>query len=670
MPLILVRRSKDGTRREILEDHEAILLFKHPNQVDSSFMFWLTAFMDLFTFGNHYSWLDLQNGKPFRTLRLPADQVKIKADRNSPAIISEFIWEPGGGAKTIRYKRNEILHFKTSNIHNSNPEEALMGMSPLEPVRSFVQLERVMNKWNWNRFLNSIPSNLILQSEQMVAGGEDRKEQLRRYIKQKMAGPDHAGEPLILDGERWKVDVIARPSEDEIAFLGGLKWIRATYAMNYGIPPSQLGDWSDSFRSNSKEQTADYVSEVMGSWHTLVLGVLNDIYLDRFWPNEPDLRFEYDYSQVPALQPYRYQMAQINEILVRNAMLQPDEARQAMGYDESGEEAMAKFYWNGQELGKEPEPPVLPGQGPLPGTEEDPKKEPPDPGPQDNQQKTMKKPRPLFARQEEEDDDERILIDENAIVDEQDDKQRGHKLFRPIVGFIVLSAALGWLRANRKKEDFNARTPGYIDWVDVMTIKLTNGNVEETNERVRDVIRTANSLGMSIREVKRALNTVFKGRRSDFDLERIARTEVHQASEGGAYLAILSDPDSTHKRWVTSRDQVVRGEQTGETRADHVGMDNQIVPKDARFRDPVSGALLRFPGDADGAITGADVINCRCTFLTETEEFIDRDAAWSRSDTFVNQSQKTVKDASSQFLVDMEARMIARLDQFRRRKSA
>lgn len=662
VPLILVRKSKGVKRSELVEDHPARNLFKHPNEIEPEFQFWQSAYLNLIIYGNTYRWMDLDaSGVPFRTLPLPSDEMKIDPDKSGKALIKQYVWEKKSGDRKI-YKPNEILHFKTTNFI-----EPLIGMSPLEPLRASVLLERTMNKWNWNRFLNSIPTNLILQSEQMVAGGEERKEQLRRYIKQKMAGPDHAGEPLILDGERWKVDVISRPSEDEVAFLGGLKWIRATYAMNYGIPPSQVGDWSDSFRSNSKEQTADYVSEILGGWHRLVLAFLNDIYLDRYWPGETDLEFQYDYSSVPALQPYRYQMSQINEILVRSAMVTPDEGRQAIGYDEAPEEEMKKFYWNGQELGKEPPAPVV-AQGPGPGKDVDPEEEPKDPGPQDNKQKVM---RPRLVRQtEEEEEDEFILLDENSVIDERDDKDRGRKLFGPIVGFIVLSAAINWLRINKKKESFNSRSPGYLDWVDTQTIRLTNGVIDETVERVRDVLRTANSVGMSIREVKRALHTVFEGRRSDFDLDRIARTETHQASEGGAYLALLADPDSTHKRWVTSRDELVRGPQTGETRSDHVEMDNQVVPKEAKFHDQVSNSHLRFPGDADGATTGAAVINCRCTFLAEQKELIDRDAAWSRRSSFVSQSQRTVKSAAHQFLVDMEARIAQRLDALRRRKSA
>lgn len=660
--LVLVRKSKGVKRYEEAEDHPARKLFAAPNEVDPEFVFWETVYSDLLVFGNHYSWLELDGNVPVRALRIPADEMKIRPDNSGKRLIKEYVWEDKGGNRKT-YPVESILQFKTKNLQNR-----LIGMSPLEPLRPSVLLERTMNKWNWNRFINSIPTNLILQSEQMVAGGEDRKEQLRRYIKQKMAGPEHAGEPLILDGERWKVDVISRPSEDEIAFLSGLKWIRATYAMNYGIPPSQLGDWSDSFRSNSKEQTADYVSEILGGWHRLVLAFLNDIYLKRYWPGEPDLEFQYDYSAVPALQPYRYQMAQINQILVQSAMVTPDEARQAMGYDESPEEAMQKFYWNGKELGEEPEPVVAPGvPGPGPGKDEDPEDEPKDPGPADNQQKSAKW-RLLRAAADDE-DEEYLLLDETSLIDEKDDKERGKRMFRPIIGFLVLGAAINWLRANKKKDDFNARTPAYNDWVDVQTIRIVNGVTDETLERVRNVIRASNSVGMSVREVKRGLAEVFKDRKSAFELERIARTETHQAAEGGGYLALIGDPESTHKRWVTSRDERVRGEQTGETRADHVGMDNQVVPKESRFRDPVSGALLRFPGDADGALSGADVINCRCTMVAETKDLIDRDAAWLSRSSFVTQSQRTVEDACRRFLVDMEARIVERLDAMRRRKA-
>lgn len=662
VPLVLVRKTKGVKRYEEANDHAAMEVLRKPNEVEPGFIYQQTIYSDLLVYGNHYSWLDIVGGKPERMLRIPADQVRIKPDNSGKSLIKAYVWEEPSGQRKV-YPRDDILHFHTKNL-----QERFIGMSPIEPLRPTVLLERTMQKWNWNRFYNSIPTNIIMQSEQVVAGGEERKEQLRRFIKQKMTGPQHAGEPLILDGERWKVDVIARPSEEEIAFMQGLKWLRGIMAMNYGIPPSQMGDWSDAFRSNSKEQTADYVSEVLGYWHRLFLAYLNDIYLDRYWPEEPELEFQYDYSDVPALQPYRYQMAQINEILVRSAMVQPDEARQAMGYDESEDEEMKAFYWNGKKLGEKPEPPPIAGPVPGMGDASDGQEEPEEPGPVDNQQK---KASPRLVRQLTE-DEKYLLLDEDSLIDEKDDKERGRKFFKPIIGFIILSAAINWLRIHNKKNDFSkeSKSPEFQDWVDVQTIRIVDAAVDTTLNRVRDVLRSANSEGMSIREVKRALDTVFKARKSETELERIARTETHQASEGGAYLALLKDPDWTHKRWVSSRDEIVRGEQTGETRADHVGLDNQVVPKDSRFRDPTSGALLRFPGDADGALSGADVINCRCTFVAETKEFLDRDAGWWRRSNFVLQNQRTVENAIRRFLDEMQGRILERLEALVRRKTA
>lgn len=669
--LVLVRKSANGKKRTQIFDHPALNLLKHPNKFDSSFSYHETIYTDLLVYGNHYSWTDRKTapgGVPTMLIRTPAHQMKVKGSKDPTKIVEKYIWDNGSGTNDpIEYKPEEIIHIKTKNLH-----KPYIGQSPLDPLRFYINLERSMQRFQWNRFKNQVTPNLILQSEQLVTGGPERKEELKNYIKRKMSGIDHVYEPLILDGERWGITIVPRATEDEIAYLAGLKWIRATYAMAFGVPPSQLADWSDSFRSNSREQTRDYYMEVLGAWHRLVLSYLNDIYLPRYWESEPNLEFEYDYSAVPALAFSRYEMAQHNEILIRNAIVTPDEARENMGFDPTGEEYMQKHYWNGKELGKEPDPVVPPGMAPgaAPADQEDPNptEDPKDPGPQDNKQKSavISMHRDVLTE-----DEIYLLLDEDDIIDEPGEKDKARRRFNPIVHVLVLGAISNWLRIHNKKDRIKDTDPEFIGFVDAQTIRLGNGVTDRTVEMVRSVIRQANSDGLPIREVKSMLAGVFEKRLADPELDRIARTEAHQASEGGAYLAMLADPDTTHKRWVTERDDRVRGPETGELRADHIGLDDQVVPKEAKFRDPISGALLRFPGDADGAITGADVINCRCTALAEVGDFLDRDDAWVRRDGFLATNEAVVKSSAKEFLEGMERRIRMRLDeQVRKRRTA
>jgi HK97 family phage portal protein len=654
--LQLVRLLDGGKKHEVIDDHPAIKAFDFPNPVDPSYIYWESVYADLLTYGNSYTWLGEITPRrgPGVILRIPPEQIKVIPDRKK--IVKNYEWTPAqSGVAKETYKVEEILHFKTRNL--STP---YLGMPPLERLRPYLLIEDQMLTWNWNRFKNAIPTSLILQTEQPVAGGTETKEKLGRYIKQKMSGVEHAGEPLILDGDKWKVDTIARASEDEIAFIKGLQHIRSTYAMCYGTPPSQMSDWSDSFRSNSRDQVKDYYIGTVQAWHRLVLAFLNEIWLRRFWPKENNLRFRYDYGEVPILAFSELEKAQVMEILVRGAMLQPEEGRSAAGYDTTNDPAMKKFYWNGKELGKEPAP--APNRPKADGEPD----EPDEPGPKDNKTKGLR----LLQRQEELEDEEFfLLLDEDQLFDLEEEQREVERKFTPIIGVIVLSAALSWLALHKKEEKFDRTRAEYIDFVNRQSIKIQRALAVETIERIRNVIRLANSQQLPLSRVRRMLAEIFEERLSQFELDRIARTESHQASEGGAYLAMLFEPSVTQKRWVTERDLLVRGPKHGETRADHIDLNDKIVPVETVFVDRLSGARLRFPGDADGAVSGADVINCRCVATDATNEEIDRDEFWYKRDNNRGTYARTIRAAAAGYFREFEKRIVGRLALLGRREA-
>lgn len=657
MELELVERSEDRKKHTVVPDHDAIVPFKRPNEVESGYIFMQTLYSDLLIYGNHYSYVGLTGNKPTLLMRIPPDQMKVKPDPKE--LVKGYIWKNPNG-KEVFYDKRQILHPRTKNL-----QTPYLGMSPLERLRAHIVLERTMMKWNYNRFLNSVPTNMIMQSEATVAGGEERKEQLRQYVKRKMSGPEHAGEPLILDGERWKVDILPRAGEDEVAYLGGMKWIRGVYAMTYGTPPSEIGDWSDSFRSNSREQTRDYIAEVIGAWHRLLLSYLNDVYLPRYFPKEKNLLFRYNYSDVPALTFAQYEKAQVNEILVRNATIQPEEARASMGYDDSGDPAMKKFYWNGKELGKKETPPqLMPGQAPP---EKDEEAEPDQPKEDDSNVDNQKKSTIVPLRRQLNEEEIYLLLDDE-IYDEEELERKGRSKFRPVITVLTLGAAINWLRQHGKKDDYK-RTDDFDLFIENNTARFIRNINDTTIVQIQDLIRTANSEGWSIRQVKQQLDQIFAGRRSNFELDRIARTETHQASEAGGFFAAIGDRDVQKLRWITARDNVVRGPQTKETRADHQDMEGQVIAKGGKFRDPVSNALLRFPGDSEGAVSGADVINCRCSFVAEMDEFIDRDGFWYQRNIYKKSNEKVVKQAAREHFAYFQAHVLERLEAKLRRQA-
>jgi len=352
VPLKLVRESTDGKSHTEVRNHPAIKLFQHINSTETPFNYWVGVYKDLLTFGNHYDWMELDDDPageedPVSLYRLRAHETRPVPDGKD--IVRSYEWETADGI-VQKYRLEEVLHFRTANIW-----DPYVGMSPLDRLRGSIVLTRQMLRWNYNRFVNDISAGIIFFTEGDFLTDEELDNQ-KEYIKTRFSGVEKTRDPLVLAGDKWDIKVLERPSDDDIQFLNGLRWLRAEAAMVLAVPPSKLMDYSDSFRSNSKEMDLTYWEDTIQSWHRLVLDVLNTIFLPRYYGGQQRLKFVYDYSGVAALAISEFDSAQVQEILHREGLITANEARQALGRDASDDPMADKLLHNGQPLGKSPNP--------------------------------------------------------------------------------------------------------------------------------------------------------------------------------------------------------------------------------------------------------------------------------------------------------------------------
>lgn len=108
--------------------------------------------------------------------------------------------------------------------------------------------------------------------------------------------------------------------------------------------------------------------------------------------------------------------------------------------------------------------------------------------------------------------------------------------------------------------------------------------------------------GIGINEIARWLRHDFKNMR-DYELKRIARTEIHGAQSEGNHET-LREYNVRYKQWITAEDDRVRGNKPKDA-YNHVVLHGQVV----EFDEPYSNGLM-YPGDRNGDI--GDWINCRC----------------------------------------------------------
>lgn len=136
-----------------------------------------------------------------------------------------------------------------------------------------------------------------------------------------------------------------------------------------------------------------------------------------------------------------------------------------------------------------------------------------------------------------------------------------------------------------------------------------------TFDRIRGDLAEALDAGDSITRMRERISDQLQVDQHSYLADRIARTESHTATEGGAWSSARAWQDETGEvlmhQWIATADE--------RTRPTHAAASGQRVPLDEPFS--VGGASLQYPGDPSGP--AEENINCRCSTLTGTEAELD-----------------------------------------------
>lgn len=141
------------------------------------------------------------------------------------------------------------------------------------------------------------------------------------------------------------------------------------------------------------------------------------------------------------------------------------------------------------------------------------------------------------------------------------------------------------------------------EWINTYSFAKTRTITELIREEARKALAVSVSKGESSSQLAKRLARVIGGKRVKWALIRMARTEVHAASEKGSFEAARSSGLIVVKEWAALEDR--------RTRLSHAIADGQLRELDVVFS--VGADHLMFPGDPNGS--GKETINCRCVAL-------------------------------------------------------
>ena len=287
-----------GIRRSRVD----LLLNKEPNPFQDVSTFKRNLIIDYILDGNIFIYFD-----GVSLYHLPANYMDIEPDKRT--YVQGYTFQT-----SIDYTPNEIIHIKENSFHS-----IYRGTSRLRAAqRSMSQLTR-MREFQDNFFKNGAVPGLVIKSPSVIS--EKNKERMIQSWVTRYR-PDGGGRrPLVLDGG-MELDSISNINFRELDFESSIDSANKEVLKVLGVPPIMLDSGNNAnIRPNHRMY---YLETVLP-----IIEKLNKA-LERFFGYQitPDI------SNIPALQPELRDSAAYYSTLVNAGIITPNEAREALNYDE------------------------------------------------------------------------------------------------------------------------------------------------------------------------------------------------------------------------------------------------------------------------------------------------------------------------------------------------
>jgi len=165
---------------------------------------------------------------------------------------------------------------------------------------------------------------------------------------------------------------------------------------------------------------------------------------------------------------------------------------------------------------------------------------------------------------------------------------------------------------------FDLRNPHVVPAIQAMPIKFAEDINQTTQDQIavvlREVLAEADAGGWGIpriqQEIYGRISTVFDTRKSDYETERISRTEMNKAANKGNIEGMRQSGVVEKKAWLAALD-----DRTRDTHVEaHQRYQAEPIALDAMFN--VGADMMQSPGEGN---LPEEIINCRCTAVAIIE---------------------------------------------------
>jgi HK97 family phage portal protein len=270
-------------------------------------------FMDINTFRRHLVTDFLIDGNIFiyydgaHLYHLPAPKMTIVGSRVN--YIEKF--EYSGGPT---FKPHEIIHIKENSF-----DSIYRGVSRLKPALRTMTLMSSMRDFQDNFFKNGAVPGLVISSPNTLS--MKIKERLLSSWMEKYNPTAGGRRPLILDGD-LKVDSLSKVNFKDLDFQQSIEDNEKIILKALGVPPVLLDSGNNAnLRPNMRMY---YLETVLPIVRKINFG------LERFF----GFKLNEDTTDIPGLQPELRDQSQYYTSLVNTGVITPNEAREALGFEE------------------------------------------------------------------------------------------------------------------------------------------------------------------------------------------------------------------------------------------------------------------------------------------------------------------------------------------------
>jgi HK97 family phage portal protein len=318
-----------------------------------TFSFWLWVCSTKEIYGEAYvRKLRGPDDKPSGLLPMHPSQTQIERD-NEGNLLYRFMGQPNA----LIPERDVVVY------SDYNPDNAMRGLSPLEPLRSTLMVEdssrRAVNSW----LANAGRPSMVLQTDKRL--GREGRERLKTAFEQAHKGSGKAGGTLVLE-DAVKATQMQMNAKD-LEYVGVRQLAQTECCGAYDVPPSAVHILKDATYTNVTEQLRSIYRD-SASWRIASLEQATDYFVGSEFNGQKQVKF----NVAEVMRGDLELRAPAAATLVNASIAMPAEVRPWFDLGEGGPESH-KLYANGTmkklaDVANPPAPPPAPAGNPaLPG---------------------------------------------------------------------------------------------------------------------------------------------------------------------------------------------------------------------------------------------------------------------------------------------------------------